>query len=158
MERQIKFRGLRTDGKGWVYGDLLQEYPHHNTGATIQQHGCLVYEVHSDTVGQFTGLHDKNGKEIYEGDFLSNGSDDNVLVIWRQDLASFALTKEGWMYDHYFGEAVDPGYCKVVGTIHDRKEVEAITCGYCDCEFEKGTGGNYGEYGEVCINCYEGLS
>lgn len=45
-----------------------------------------------------------------------------------------------------------------IGTIHDGKEVEAITCGYCDCEFEKGTGGNYGEYGEVCINCYEGLS
>ncbi|GEM_PF-1695761 len=40
----------------------------------------------------------------------------------------------------------------------DGKEVETLTCGYCDSEFAKGTGGNYGEYGDVCINCYEGLS
>lgn len=40
----------------------------------------------------------------------------------------------------------------------DGKEVETLTCGYCDSKFSKGTGGNYGEYGEVCINCYEGLS
>lgn len=45
-----------------------------------------------------------------------------------------------------------------IGTIHDRKEVKTPTCGYCDSEFSKGTGGNYGEYGEVCTNCYEGLS
>ena len=38
------------------------------------------------------------------------------------------------------------------------KEVEILTCGYCDSEFEKGTGGNYGENGDVCINCFEGLS
>lgn len=40
----------------------------------------------------------------------------------------------------------------------DGKEVDPLTCGYCDSKFSKGTGGNYGEYGEVCINCYEGLS
>ncbi|OYD42313.1 hypothetical protein [Sphingobacterium cellulitidis] len=40
----------------------------------------------------------------------------------------------------------------------DGKEVEPLTCGYCDSKFSKGTGGNYGEYGDVCINCYEGLS
>src|SRR5690606_36148732 len=40
----------------------------------------------------------------------------------------------------------------------DGMEVETLTCGYCDGEFVKGTGGNYGEYGEVCINCYEELS
>lgn len=121
--RQIKFRGLRVDNNEWVHGDLLQEYPHHNTGVTIQQHGCIVYEVHSDTVGQFTGLTDKNGKDIFEGDFLRGSSDDKCLVIWRQDLASFALTKDGWAYDHYFGEAIDPGFCEITGTVHDGKEV-----------------------------------
>ena len=119
--RQIKFRGLRTDGKGWVYGlpysscyddemDQIVEWENH-------------YDVKPETVGQFTGLQDRNGKEIYEGDFLRGSSDDKCLVIWRQDLASFALTKDGWAYDHYFGEAIDPGFCEIIGTIHDGKEV-----------------------------------
>jgi len=64
---------------------------------------------------QFTGLKDKNGKEIYEGDRLNDG----ITIIWRDDLASFALRKDDWMYDHYFGEAVDPGKCEVIGNIYE---------------------------------------
>ena len=67
MSREIKFRGLRTDGKGWVYGDLMTKYIHHK-GLTIVEGGCVYYEVTPESVGQFTGLKDKNGVEIYEGD------------------------------------------------------------------------------------------
>lgn len=121
--RHIKFRG-QTIGGEWVTGNLsiLEKdfsstvkkgyYISNSAGAPF------AFMVRPESVGQFTGLHDKNGMEIYEGDFLSNGTSDRVLVIWRQDLASFALSKNGWMYDHYFGEAVDPGYCEVIGNIH----------------------------------------
>lgn len=122
--RQIKFRGLRTDGKGWVYGDMFNA----TTGATIIENGGeslgSFHFVIPESVGQFTGLRDKNGLEIFEGDFLRGSSDDKCLVIWRQDLSSFALTKDGWAYDHYFGEAIDPGFCEVIGNIHDRREVK----------------------------------
>lgn len=132
MERQIKFRARRVDNNEWVYSGITS--PLHTpdgktyivTSNCIEDDEKLVFvEVHPESVGQSIGLKDKNGKEIYGGDFLRGSSDDKCLVIWRQDLASFALTKDGWAYDHYFGEAIDPGFCEITGTIHDGKEVKS---------------------------------
>lgn len=66
--REIEFRGLRKDGKGWVYGDLIRDYPHHATGYSIQQHGVIIHEVDKGTVCQYTGIKDKNGVKIFEKD------------------------------------------------------------------------------------------
>jgi len=80
--REIKFRGLTVDTGIFIYGNVQFPKPPFDKYFMWEKH--QQFEVLPETIGQFTGLEDKNGIEIYEGDTFHMGNPNiSYTVIWR---------------------------------------------------------------------------
>lgn len=115
MKREILFKGFRSDGKGWVYGDLNQNDVHN--GVSIRTNGVIITKVIPETVCQYTGLKDNNGKMIFEGDILSDDGLNFGEVDFNTDMGWVFNTPHSTLHVSQFSN-----YCKVTGSIHDNKE------------------------------------
>lgn len=129
--REIKFRGRKPNGE-WVYGDLVTTETTDviPTKKEILPFDAVLFEntevVEETTIGQFTGLHDKNGEEIYEGDIIEA---ENVshYVRYIEDQAMFVaniISKNPLMdYCSIFQTWIDKYNKVVIGNIHDNPEL-----------------------------------
>jgi uncharacterized phage protein (TIGR01671 family) len=142
--RDIKFRGKRIDNGEWVYGSFHYETvecekQYFRDGAN-NHYLCLdirpVIEVYDDsaselllnypvrpkTVGQSTGLCDKNSTEIYEGDILGKSGYWSLVVEYQRIMPLNSIqysNSRGWSIYGF-----DSSYWEVIGNIHDAEMLE----------------------------------
>lgn len=131
--REFLFRGKRCN-KEWIYGSLLKVTYDGNTynlifadnflfvfgEATAMEHAA----VNPSTVGQFTGLFDKNGKKIFEGDIIKNEYEDGryqFLKIIYNDAVHRWETENKYRCRGHLCHVI--GSMEVIGNIHDNPEL-----------------------------------
>ena len=121
--REILFRGKRTDSGTWTYGYLfcIWEKTYLCWGTTNNVPN--MKEVLPETVGQYTGLTDKNGRKIFEGDIVRYGDTIHRVVFeQRNGTAYFGIVIsdiETWL----FGNECPANLMDVVGNIYDNPEL-----------------------------------
>lgn len=125
--REILFKAKRKDNGEWVEGQYVYiTNPLTEDGKPIKHlvcNGTNIFNdlIDPDTLCQYTGLTDKNGKKIWENDIVHCGT--KLRVSWHHFKASWVLSKKGWLYNHFFGEAVEPEDVEVVGNVFDNPEL-----------------------------------
>lgn len=119
--RQIKFRGKETSKPHrWVIGHYYEENGTSFIWIKGEKRNWPI-EVDAETVGQFTGLLDKNGKEIYEGDIILLGKNKThtAQIVYRED--SLRIDSVDGYFIGYLDYIRQCGidYCEIIGNIHD---------------------------------------
>lgn len=126
MTREVLFRGKRIDNGKWVEGNLFVSDTDGRTHILVGTRRITIeWEVYQETIGQFTGLTDKNGKRIFEGDIVRCGTGRicKVTFFISPGVSGFDLVPIGG-FDapppHKWSLFADT---EIIGNIHDNPEL-----------------------------------
>ncbi len=123
MNREIKFRGkslvdIGNIKKGdWVFGGIV--FDTDRVWIDVVYVGQVLVE--KETVGQYTGFHDRFGNEIYESDIVYvRSEDENAIIEWDEQTARFIIHFDGWIadFDNYYGKELE-----IMGDIYNNPEL-----------------------------------
>jgi uncharacterized phage protein (TIGR01671 family) len=117
--REIKFRGKRVDNGGWVEGYYFESFTGIPYIMVLHDHILKMteyYQVIYATIGQYTELKDKNGKEIYEGDVVVYTSENTVQSRVSFESGCFWVTFNSYKYELF--RYISSGKLEVIGNIH----------------------------------------
>lgn len=124
MTREILFRGKRLNNGEWVYGSYWYSHRSNTYQHFVFDDGNVWVGVEPDTVGQFTGLTDKNGVKIFDGDVIeyTDGCNDWLgAVKYASDDAQFVARFIGGDVESFDNLYI--GDCEVIGNIYDNPEL-----------------------------------
>ena len=126
MMREILFRGKRVDNDEWVYGfltcmnyiDVFTQKVCYDGEEELKYCTVEHCQVDAHTVGQYTGLTDKNGKKIFEGDIVESPNGTQGFIEWQNAECAFLVNiGDDW-------QTMDDCPYEVVGNIYDNKGYE----------------------------------
>ena len=127
MNNRYIFRGKRTDNGKWEYGLLARYNPQFETANLIDGYELLI-PVKTETVGQYTGLTDKNGKKIFEGDIVRTKY--YGKLIRGRNVADYDIFKVVYAYAMYKAENKNREFnlvygerYEIIGNIHDNPDL-----------------------------------
>ena len=130
--REILFRGKRIDNGKWIEGAFVPENNVYPATIFYGPRSSIGEYVDPSTVGQYTGLTDKNGKRIFEGDVVVYDNSpynayctpQNGEIVWRN--GSLCFKYRPWnsvMYRSLCSDDFFAAKCEVIGNIHDNPEL-----------------------------------
>lgn len=125
--REILFRGKRVDNNEWVYGFLSKSRGNNHFLSLCIDHeenGVMLSSiVEPETIGQYTGLSDKSGVKIFEGDIVRYNGEKHIVVFETRGETGYFGIKIDHIETWGFCLSVPAKLMEVIGNIHDNPEL-----------------------------------